>query len=157
MDTLELMRAIANRIDAHKSALRIEGVSCPPINTVPRSPWAMVRTSATFPTTVEKARLGQQVWLPSIDVVVLVRSDQKRPADAARLDHVLTPLLDLFDMENADPATNTLFPGIGGHVDRVWNVAQVRQMALDWGEAGFCHALIVTLDAKFRRGAEAVT
>lgn len=157
MDTLELMRAIADRIDANKEALKIEGVSYPPINTVPKSPWAMVRTSQAIPSTVEKARLGQQVWLPAIDVVVLVRSDVKRPADAARLDAVLTPLLDLFDASNADGATNTLFPGLDGHVDRVWDAANIRQLALTWGEAGFCHALIVTFNAKFKRSPEAVT
>lgn len=156
MDTLELMRAIADRIDANKEALKIEGVSYPPINTVPKSPWAMVRTSQAIPSTVEKARLGQQVWLPAIDVVVLVRSDVKRPADAARLDAVLTPLLDLFDASHEGGAMNTLMPGLSGHVDRVWNTTVHRIAPIEWGEAGYCFALIVTFDAKFRRSPEAI-
>lgn len=155
MDTPDLMRAIAARIDAHKDTLGIEGVSYPPINIVPRSPWVMVRRSNTIPSTVQKARLGQQVHLPMIDIVVLVTSDVTRPSDAARLDGLEAPILDLFDASATGGNVGTALPSLDGHVDRVWDdIPSIRTTPVEWGEAGYCHAMIITLNGKYRRTPE---
>lgn len=157
MDTPDLMRAIADRIDEHKDAIGLRGVSYPATNTVEASPWAMVRRSSVFPSTVEKARLGQQVHLPMIDIVVLVTSDPRRPGDAARLDAIEAPLLDLFDASANGGNVGTILPDLDGHVDRVWDaIPGIRVLPLEWGEAGYCHALIVTFNAKYRRTPEAI-
>ncbi len=148
MDTPDLMEAIASRV---ATIAGIEGASYPALNYVPSSPWAMVRLSMTIPTTYEKRRMGQQVVLPAIDVVLLVKSDETRPADAARLDGMVAPILDLFDANAVGGNVNYALPGLDSNVDRVWNVANVRRVALTWGESGYCHAAILTLDSEFRR------
>lgn len=155
MDLGELMQAIATRIDQRKDVIGLEGVSYPALNTVPRSPWLMVRQSMTAPTAINKERAGQQVVHPGIDLVVLVTSDIKRPGDAARLDPLLHPLLDLFDANANGGNVNNAFAGIlDKNVDRVWTNATSSRVALEWGESGFCHALIITMDAEFKRRAE---
>lgn len=148
MDTPDLMAAIASRVATIPG---IAGASYPALNHVPSSPWAMIRQSMTIPTTYEKARLGQQVVLPAIDVVILVKSDEKRPGDAARIDRLIVPVLDLFDANDAGGNVNNVLTALDGTVDRIWNVANVRRVALMWGESGYCHAAIITMDAKFKR------
>lgn len=158
MDIGDLMQGIAERIDAKKGALGLEGVSYPALNHVPKSPWLMVRQSVTAPTMITKARAGMQVVAPAIDLVVLVASDPKYPGDAARLDTLVHPLLDLFDANANGGNVNSAFSGIlTENVDRVWNEAMVRRVATEWGESGYCHALIITMDAQFMRKAEMPT
>lgn len=152
--TRDLLAAIAGRIDARKTALGIRGVSYPALNVVPDSPWVMVRLSLQQPSTIAKARAGLQVVSASIDLVALVVSDPARPEDAARLDGLVEPLLDLFDANANGGNVNTAFSGLlDEHVDRIWHEARIRRMAIEWGEAGFCHAVILTLDSQFQREA----
>lgn len=154
MNTGDLLTAIAGRIEQRKAALGLEGVSYPAINSVPRSPWAMVRLSPVIPSTIEKARAGVQIVRPRIDVVLLVTSDPSRPADAARLDGLTEPILDLFDANPNGGNVNAAFSGLlSESADRIWHEAVIRRMPLKWGEAGYCHAAILTLDAEFRREA----
>lgn len=148
MDTPDLMAAIASRV---ATIAGIEGASYPALNYVPRSPWAMIRQSMTIPTTYEKRRMGQQVVFPAIDVVLLVMSDETRPGDAARIDGLIAPVLDLFDANAVGGNVNYALPGLDGEVDRVWNVANVQRVALPWGESGYCYAAIITMDSEFRR------
>lgn len=155
MNTGELLTAIAARIDQRKSALGLMGVSYPALNSVPSSPWAMVRTSPVAPSTIEKARAGVQIVRPRIDIVVLVVSDVTRPADAARLDGVVEPILDLFDANANGGNVNTAFSGLlSASVDHIWHEAVIRRMPLKWGEAGYCHAAILTLDSEYQRKAQ---
>lgn len=123
------------------------GANYPALNVVERSPTAMIRLSLLQPTVVENARFGQQVWLPFVDVVFLVDSDEKRPGDAARLDPFLPAVLDLFDPSRPGYVP----PAFDGHVDRIWHNAQIRRGAGEWGATGYCHYAIVTLDGKFKR------
>lgn len=154
MDIGDLMEAIADRIDAKKTSLGLQGVSYPSENHVAKSPWLMVRQSLTAPTQVAKQRAGLQVVNPAIDLVALVVSSENRPGDAARLDGLVHPLLDLFDANANGGNVNYAFTGLlTENVDRVWNEAMVRRAALNWGESGYCHALIITLDAQFMRKA----
>lgn len=155
MELGDVMAGIAKRIDNQKSTLGLQGVSYPAINHVPKSPWVMVRQSMTAPTIVTKARAGLQVVRPSIDLVALVVSDPNRPGDASRLDGLMHPLLDLFDANANGGNVNYAFSGIlSGNVDRIWNEATVRRVSLEWGESGYCHALIITLDSEFKREAD---
>lgn len=154
MDTPDLMRAIAARIDTHKATLGLRGVSYPALNTVPESPWAMVRESLTIPSTYEKPRLGHEVALPMIDVVLLVASSETRPGDAARLDGLTGPIRDLFHVQ-AGQNINAMLTGLDGSIDRVWDTATIRRVAVTWGEAGYCHAAVITMNAKFHRTPEA--
>lgn len=153
MDISHLLTAIAARIDAEKATIGLEGVSYPALNSVPANPWAMVRQSTVIPTTIEKARLSRQVVLPNIDIVLLVASSEKRPGDAARIDNLINPVLDLFDFSAAGGAAAAFLTGLpaGSHVDRVWDTATVRRTSLIWGEAGYCYAAILTMNAKFQR------
>lgn len=154
MDIGQYMGAIAQVIDQKKHLIGLEGVSYPAINYVPASPWVMVRQSLTAPGQVAKARAGLQMVEIPVDLVVLVASNAQQPDDAARLDTVLHPLLDLFDANAHGGNVNYAFSGVlTESVDRVWNTARPRRAVLDWGETGFCHALIITLDSAFQRRA----
>ena len=155
MDTKSLLTAVAAVIDRHKAALGLEGVSYPALNTVPASPWAMVRTSRYLPSTVVKARAGQQRARIGIDVMLLVKSNERRPQDAARLDGLMEPILDLFDANAYGTNVNAAFAGTGldGSVERVWQEVVLRTMPIEYGEAGYCHAAILTMDAEFARKA----
>lgn len=154
MELGDLMTAIAAAIDAKKGAIGIDGASYPPLNRVPSSPWVMVRQSMTGITQVAKARAGQQVVSPAIDLVGLIVADPRKPAEAARLDLILHPLLDLFDANANGGNVNYAFSGLlDDNVDRIWNEAMVRRATVKWGESGDCHALVITLDAQFMRKA----
>lgn len=155
MQTRDVMRAIAARIERDKDAIGLRGVSYPAHNTVPASPWAMVRQSLAIPTTILKARAGLQLVRSRIDIVLLVTSDMTRPGDAARLDGLVEPILDLFDANANGGNVNAAFAGLlDGSVNRVWHNALVRRMAVEWGEAGYCHAVVISLDVEFQRRAE---
>jgi len=150
----DVLAAIAARIDQVKDAIGLRGVSYPALNTVPASPWLMVRQSVAIPSRVTKERAGLQVVHLSIDAVLLVTSDAKRPSDAARLDGLGYQILDLFDANANGGNVNNAFAGLLAEpVDRIWSAAPVRRMALEWGEAGYCHAAILTLDAEYKRRA----
>lgn len=155
MEHGDLMRAIAQVVEANKDKIGLEGVSYPPLNHVPSSPWLMVQQSLTRPTSVAKARAGLQIVLPGIDLVALVVADANKPSEAARLDSLMHPLLDLFDANANGGNVNTAFRGVlSESVDRVWNDASIRRALIPWGESGHCHAMIITLDAEFQRRAE---
>lgn len=153
MDTRDLLTSIAARLEANKAAIGLAGVSYPARNAVPASPWAMVRQSMTIPTTVVKARATQQIVRPAIDVVLLVTSDETSPGDAARLDGLIAPVLDLFDATAAGGHIAAALPGWDGPMHRVWQEALVRRVAVSWGETGYCHAAVITFDAEFPRSA----
>lgn len=158
METGDLMKAIAQVIDAKKAAIGLEGVSYPPLNNVPKSPWLMVRQSITGMTQVTKERAGMQVVKPSIDLVALVVADPLKPGEAARLDALQHPLLDLFDANANGGNVNYAFTGaLDESITRVWNEALVRRGTIKYGESGDCHALIITLDSEFQRKAELPT
>jgi hypothetical protein len=150
VDYRALLGAIATKVATIDG---LEGASYPPLNHVPRSPWAMVRQSTTLPSTVGKTRAKQQQVRLAIDVVLLIDSDEKRPGDAARLDALILPVLDLFDANAVGGNVNLAFAGIdiGGSVERIWDETIVRRTPLIWGESGYCHAAILTLDAEYRR------
>lgn len=154
MITKDVLTAIATVIDGHKAALGLEGVSYPARPDVPASPWLMVRQSLYVPTRVTKARAGLQVVQAGIDLVALVR-DHGDPGDAARIDGLPEALLDLFDANVNGGDVNAAFAGTGltGSVDHIWVEALVRRMALQWFEAGPCHAAVITLDTEFQRRA----
>lgn len=155
MHTGDLMRAYAARIDAVKDRLGLQGVDYPARNTFPASPWLMIRQSLVLPSTVEKGRAGVQVVRPRVDLVALVASDPKRPGDAARLDGLVDPLLDLFDANANGGNVNAAFAGLlDDTIERVWHEARVRRAVMEWGEVGYCHAAIITLDSEYRRRAE---
>lgn len=155
MNTGELLTAIAGRIERDKVRLGLQGVSYPALNTVPASPWAMVRTSPVAPSSIEKARAGLQIVRPRIDIVLLVVSDNSRPADAARLDGLIEPILDMFDANANGGNVNHAFTGLlSESVDQIWHEAFIRRLPLKWGEAGYCHAAIITMDSQFSRRAE---
>lgn len=154
LTTGALMNAMASVIKAKKTSLGLEGVSSPAINNIPASPWCMIRQSMAMPSFVEKSRAGKQLVMPQIDIVLLVVSDEQRPGDASRLDGLIDPILDLFDANAYGGNVNTAFTGLlDESIDRVWQSAQIRRMAIEWGEAGYCHAAIITLDAQFARRA----
>ena len=154
LTTGALMKAMAAVINSHKASLGLVGVSSPAINNVPKSPWCMVRQSMAMPSLIEKGRAGLQIVRPRIDIVLLVVSDEKRPGDASRLDGLVDPILDLFDANAYGGNVNAAFTGLlTQSVDRIWQEASVRRLALEWGEAGYCHAAIITLDAQFSRRA----
>lgn len=154
MRTGDVINAVTAVVDGKRLAIGCEGVSYPPLPSVPKSPWCMVRQSLYAPSRIEKARAGQQIVYPSIDLVFLVASDPKRPQDAARLDGLVEPVLDLFDANATGGDVNLAFTGLlTESVDHIWNDATVRRTTVNWGEAGFCHALILTLDAAFKRKA----
>lgn len=149
------MDGLAKAIDAKKASIGLEGVSYPPLNHVQRSPWLMIRQSITGQTLVTKERAGLQVVKPSIDLVALVKADPLKPGEAARLDKLQHPLLDLFDANANGGNVNYAFTGVlEDNVTRVWNQALVRRGIIPWGESGDCHALIITLDSEFQRRAE---
>jgi hypothetical protein len=143
MELDALLHAVADRVATLPGLTG--GAHYPPGNAVPVSPVAMIRLSPLIPTTVEP-RFGEQLWLPMIDVVLLVASAENRPGDAARLDPLIPAVLDLFDAgRGAQPLD------VPGHVDRIWHTAQVRRGAGPWGSTGYCHTAVITLDGKFRR------
>lgn len=155
MDLGVYMKALATVIDTRRAEIGLEGVSYPPENRVPRSPWLMIRQSITGTTQVTKERAGLQVVKPAIDLVALVTADPKKPADASRLDKIQHPLLDLFDANANGGNVNYAFSGVlDESITRVWNEALVRRGIIPWGESGDCHALIITLDSEFKRKAE---
>ena len=154
MQTGDLMKAIAAVIDAKKDAIGLEGVSYPPLNRVPRSPWLMVRQSMTGQSVIAMASMGLQSVRPTIDLVALVVADPKKPAESARLDAIPHPLLDLFDGKVNGGNVNYAFEGLlDGTISRAWSEAVVRRATIPWGESGDCHALIITIDPEFQRKA----
>lgn len=155
MNTGELLKAVAGRIEQKQAAIGLQGVSYPALNYVPASPWAMVRMSMYRQTLVTKARAGMQVVQPGIDIVLLVVDDNSQPGDAARLDGLIEPILDLFDANANGGNVNLAFTGLlTESVDRIWHEAVVRRLSLErWGETGPCHAAIITLDSEFKREA----
>lgn len=154
MQTVDVLTAIAQRVAAKQAALGLAGVSYPALPHVPQSPWLMVRPSLVIPATVSKGRAGLQVVQLPVDMVALVVSDATRPQDAARLDGLVEPLLDLFDANANGGDVNHAFAGLlSASVDRIWQDATVRRMALDWGESGYCHAAIITMDTQYQRKA----
>ena len=150
----EMCAAIAARIDANKAALGLEGVSYPALNTVPSSPWAMVRLSPLRPTTTSK-RLSRQTVNAFIDVVVLIASSETTPGDAARLDTLVHPIPDLFDAHAIGGNVNAVLTGLDGSVNHIWNDGQTTIAPRIWGEAGYCYSAVITFDTQFTR--EAVT
>lgn len=154
LDLGTYMKGLAECVEQRKAAIGLEGVSYPPINYVPSSPWLMVRQSLVAQTQITKGLAGKQVVKPSIDLLALVVADPMKPAEASRLDHLVHPLLDLFDANANGGNVNYAFSGIlQGNVDWVWNEAMVRRGTIPWGESGECHALIITLDSEFKRKA----
>ena len=148
-----VLAAIAQTVMVRQTALGLAGVSYPAIDHVPQSPWLMVRQSQAQPTVIVKARAGLQVVSLSVDLVALVVSDASRPGDAARLDGLIEPLLDLFDANAYGGNVNSALPNLSESVDRVWQQATVRRFALEWGESGYCHAAIITMDTLYQRKA----
>lgn len=154
MESIDVLTGIAAVIERNRVALGLEGVSYPVINHVPASPWAMVRQSTVQPYFVEKRRAGLQVVSLPVDLVLLVASSEQRPGDAARLDRVIEPVLDLFDANANGGDVNHAFTGVlAESVDRIWQQARVRRLAMRWGESGYCHAAIITMDTQFQRKA----
>lgn len=148
----DVLAAIAARIDQVKVAIGLRGVSYPALNTVPGSPWAMVQKSVAIPSRFTKERAGLEVVYLSVDVVLLVTSDHKRPGDAARLDGLAARITDLFDANANGGNVNNAFRGLLDEpVDQIWNDAPTRRLAADWAEGGYCHAEILTMNAKFKR------
>ncbi len=125
-----------------------------PDNDFPESPWAFVRESHQTPTRYEKARAGEQVVYPMIDVVILVKSQAEQPREETRIDPLVNQVLDLFDV-NAYGTVNDMMPSLSGHVDRVWHEAPVVRGAIKWG-AFECFGAIITMDAKFHRKADVI-
>lgn len=152
MNTKDVLKAVTAVITANASALGLEGVSYPARPEVPASPWLMVRQSLYLPARIEKARSGLQIVNAGIDLVALVR-DTGDPGAAARVDGLPEALLDLFDANTYGGNVNAAFADtdLPGSVDHVWVEALVRRMALQWFEAGPCHAAIVTLDTSWKR------
>lgn len=145
MDVPDLMRELAVQI------ARIPELGgrayYPALNQVETSPTVMIRQSNEQPTTYEKARLGQQVVLPRIDVVILVVQikDNERPRDESLIDTLITPILDLFDASASGGSVNDRLPGLKGHVDRVWHTASIKRGVIDWAGQK-CYGAVVTLD-----------
>lgn len=150
-----VLTALPEVIEPHLDALGLRGVSYPARPDVPHSPWLMIRQSLYVPSRVVKARAGVQVVRAGIDLVALVK-DHGDPGDAARVDGLPEALLDLFDANAYGGNVNAAFAGtsLPGSVSHVWIDALVRRMALQWFEAGPCHAAIVTLDTEFQRKVE---
>jgi len=149
MDVPDLMAAIATRI---RLVPGIAGVSYPMENRVPHSPWVMVKQSDQRLTVYEK-QAGRQVVHSFIDAIVLVKSQEETPREQTRIDTLVTPILDLFDVNAVGDNINLAFPELPGPVDRVWLNATVQRYASNWGSTGFCYAARITLDAQFKRQA----
>lgn len=146
----ELMNAMVarlNRLPLLAGASRSD-------NDFPSSPWAFVRESHQTPTRYDKARAGEQVVYPMIDVVILVKAQQDQLREETRVDPLIAQVLDLFDV-NAYGAVNQMMPELTGHVDRVWHEAPVVRGAIKWG-AFECFGAVITMDAKFHRKAVAI-
>lgn len=149
MDTPDLMAAIAQRLALITD---FAGVSYPARNDIPRSPWVMVKQSDTRPTIYEKKAARQQV-MPFIDVLILVKSQAETPREQAKIDTLISPVLDLFDANAVGGNINRAFPDLPDPVGRIWLNATVQRQAIDWGTAGFCYAARITLDSAFTRHA----
>lgn len=149
MDTPDVLAAVAKRINDHKAALGLAGVSYPQDNTVPASPWVMIRQSRTLPTTYTKRSALQMVQL-NIEVIVLVVSQEETPREEARLDALVDPILDLFDANATGGNINHAFPDLLEPVDRIWDAATVIRQPVNWS-GQYCYAAYISLDALFRR------
>lgn len=149
MNAPDILAAVANRIEAHKSALTLEGVSYPVLNTVPSSPWLMVRQSRNLPTRYEKRATTQIVHL-SIELIILVATQQENQREEQRIDGLVEPVLDLFDATAVGGNINHAFPDLPEPIDRIWQDAPVVRQPVQWGEQ-FCYAAYITLDAQFSR------
>lgn len=150
----DVLKAVAAVTTANAGALGLEGVSYPATPAFEASPWLMIRQSLYTPTQVVKARAGLQIVRAGIDLVALVK-DHGNPGDAARVDGIPERLLDLFDANANGGNVNAAFAGtdLPDNVSHIWTDALVRRMAIQWFEAGACHAAIITLDTEFKREA----
>src|SRR5690606_25763472 len=130
MDTPQIMAAIAART---RSIPGIVGASYPADNYVRESPWAMVRQALRIPEIREKARYGAQIVTAPIEIVLLVVSSEDAPRDAARLDPLISPVLDAFDVSLTGGAAIRTLPGLEETEDakllQVWNEARVERGA----------------------------
>jgi hypothetical protein len=149
MDVPDLMAAYATRV---RLIPDFAGVSYPIRDTVPASPWAMIKQSDQQATIYEK-QAGRQVVMPFIDIVILVKSQEETPREQTKIDTLVTPVLDLFDANTVGGNINAAFPDLPGPIDRVWLNATVQRFAVNWGSSGFCYAARITLDSQFRRQA----
>lgn len=156
MDVPDLMAALATQI------ARIPGLNgrayYPARVLVEKSPTVMIRQSNEQPTTYEKARLGLQVVRASIDVVILVAPTENndRPRDEAKIDTLISPILDLFDASASGGSVNDRLPGLDGHVDAVWHTATIKRGVLPWAGTE-CYAAVITLDSVFKRSPLTIT
>jgi hypothetical protein len=156
MDVPELMAAMATQL------AQLPGIGgrayYPPPNRIVHSPTIVIRQSNERPTTYEKARAGQQVVLANIDVTILVEkvNDREKPRDEAKIDALISPALDLFDMSDVGGSVNVRLPGLDGHVDRIWHTATVQRGSVKYGQQE-CYAAVITMDAKFKRVPEIIT
>src|SRR5690606_21465589 len=111
-DTPDVMWAIAQRLQEDRTRFGIAGASYPALDHVPESPWAMVRQSLRIPAFYEKARFGKQIVSAPIEVVLLVVSSEENQRDAARLDPLITPVLDAFDVSLTGGAAIKTLPAL---------------------------------------------
>jgi hypothetical protein len=156
-DIPDIMRAVALRLHRDRARLTLEGANYPPRNDVPSSPWAMVRQSLRIPAIYEKARYGRQEVSVPIDIVVLVTAEQDNQRDAARLDPVISPILDTFDVSRTGGAAIRTLPDLQetdtAKLRQIWNQARVERGPLKWGTQ-HCHAALIRLDVVFQRTPE---
>lgn len=156
MDVPDLMTEIAAQI------ARIPGIEgrayYPGPDKLEHSPTIVVRQSNERPTTYSKARLGLQVVTASVEVMVLVEKveDGEKPRDEAKIDTLIAPILDLFDVSAEGGSVNARLPGLSGHVDRLWHDATVKRGTMKYGTQD-CYAASITLDAMFKRRPTTIT
>ena len=145
-----VMAAIADRLQGIGGFSA--GVSYPPENHVPASPWIMVR-QADEPAQVEK-RPGRSLVTAYVDVVALVASSEETPRDQARLDGIPEIILDAFDMSLTGGSAAELVPSLivpsGAVLNRLWTDATVTRGVIQWG-GQFCYAAVTRLDVQYER------
>lgn len=125
---------------------------------VDQSPTVFLRMANDIPTRYTKARAGRQIVYPMIEIMVMVEKvlGPSKPQDEAKIDQLIGPILDMFDVTQGTDNINDRLPGLEGSVDRVWYDATIKRGVINLGVQE-CYGAIITVDPVFHRIAETVT
>ena len=131
------------------------GVSYPPLNHIPQSPWLMLRQarddSGVF---VQRTGAGQRVDVP-VEAILLITAQGDQPREEARLDPLVPQVVDTFDPGAWDMDIADMLGLESSEIEHVFTEARFRREPVQWGQQE-CFAAYITFDAVIRRTPKAL-
>lgn len=126
------------------------GISAPPLNDVPSSPWMMIRPARDLPNRYVRSRArGQMVDFP-IEVILLVATNGEQPREEARLDPLIPLVIDAVTPEACDMDIADILKVNSSEIDHLYTEVVVERRVVEWG-AKYCYGAYITFDSVIRR------